>query len=90
MLGWSQEVFWCYWVSELWLDYTEEMACRWPGNLPCWGQACAVEPGGNLSCSEQAIGEVFCGAGHSSAPGFPSHCADPCLALDYILQGCQQ
>lgn len=29
-----------------------------------------VEPGGNLSRCEQAIGEVFLRDGHSSAPAF--------------------
>lgn len=32
---------------------------------------CGVEPGGNLSCSEQAVGKVFLRAGHISAPAFP-------------------
>lgn len=31
---------------------------------------CGMEPGGNLICSEQAVGEVFPRAGHISATGF--------------------
>lgn len=51
---------------------------------------CGMEPEGNLICSEQAVEECSPGLGTSQQLAFPSRCADLCLALNCILQGCQQ